>query len=413
MNWHSNKFAQFAETTSKILACAALFSIVLPTALPNIFLALFFITSIIAGNFKFKYRLIRNNSIALICVGIFLLFVLGLAYTSASTEEALSILKKYCKFIYVPLLLCAFYERRWKKIGYIVFLSGVTLMMLLSYMTLFGWSPDSIYSATFAGNDEHLVFRDRIEHATLVAFSAYLFIQHAIASDQKFVRTSFILLAILASLNVLVMITSRSGQVLWMTLMVLLAFQYLEWRRLLLGLVIIPILALSIIFTSETTRKRIFELQINMVSMQEGNYANSLGWRVIWAKGGWDIFKRNPIIGTGTGSFQNEFEKYVKKHDIEIPTPHAHRNPHNGYVNIGVQLGVFGLILLIMLFVQQWRISNTFSIFGSYTAKGFIVTVVISNFMNAFIYNHTEGIFFAIFTSLLFSAYTSNNLKQA
>ena len=133
------------------MACAALFSIVLPTALPNIFLALFLIFLIIGGNFKFKFELIITNSIALLCIGIFLLFVFGLIYTSASIEEALSMLKKYSKFMYVPLLLCAFHEQRWKKIGYISFISGVALMMFLSYMTLFGWQPESIYAGAYAG----------------------------------------------------------------------------------------------------------------------------------------------------------------------------------------------------------------------------------------------------------------------
>ena len=81
------------------MACAAIFSIVLPTAIPNIFLALFLISSIIAGNYKFKYQLILNNSIAIIAIGIFLLFVLGLLYTSAPIDDAQGMLKKYSKFI--------------------------------------------------------------------------------------------------------------------------------------------------------------------------------------------------------------------------------------------------------------------------------------------------------------------------
>ena len=415
MDWHLNKFAQFAETTSKIMACAALFSIVLPTALPNIFLALFLIFLIIGGNFKFKFELIITNSIALLCIGIFLLFVFGLIYTSASIEEALSMLKKYSKFMYVPLLLCAFHEQRWKKIGYISFVSGVTLMMFLSYMTLFGWQPESIYAGAYTGPayDKYIVFRSRIAHATLVAFMAYLFIQHAIVNEHKLLKLSFVVLAILASINVLVMVPSRSGQVLWTTLMLLLIYQYFGWRRFILGLLIVPVLTIGILVSSDTTRIRIVELKNDIEQIQERDYRTSLGYRVIWAQGAWDIFKHNPIFGTGTGSFETEFKKYIDIQDIKN-TPYRlySKNPHNGYVSIGVQLGIVGLIFLIMLFIQQWRVSYMLSIFGGYVAKGFIITVVVSNLMNSFIFSHTQGIFFAIFTALLFSAYLPKNIKQ-
>ncbi len=410
MNWHSTRAAQSAETTSKVMACAALFSIVLPTALPNIFLALFLICSIIAGNYKFKYQLIINNSIALIAIGIFMLFVLGLLYTSAPYESAQSLLKKYSKFIYIPLLLSAFHEQRWKKIGYIAFLSGMSLMLLLSYMTLLGWSLESIYAGTYAGRDEHIVFRSRIAHGTLMAYATYLFIHHAI--DNERIRIMFIILAALASFNVLVMIASRSGQLLWMVLMLLLIFQHLGWKRVVLGFVIVPTFAITILLSNELTRTRVIELYNDVEYIKEGNYANSLGLRIIWAQVGWDIFKHNPIMGTGTGSFETEFKKFVQKKAIVNKELYYTQNPHNGYVSVGVQLGVVGLVFLIMLFVQQWRVSNQLPLLSNYIAKGMIVTTVVGNVMNSVIISHTQGLFFAILTALLFSSYKSEIFQK-
>ena len=317
--------------------------------------------------------------------------------------------------MYVPLLLCAFHEQRWKKIGYISFISGVTLMMFLSYMTLFGWQPESIYAGAYAGPgyDENIVFRSRIAHATLVAFLTYLFIQHAIVNDHILLKILFASLAILASINVLVMVPSRSGQVLWTTLMLLLIYQYFGWRRFILGLLIVPVLTIGILVSSDTTRIRIVELKNDLEQIQERDYRTSLGFRVIWAQGAWEIFKHSPIFGTGTGSFNTEFKKYIDTQDIKnAPYNLYSKNPHNGYVSIGVQLGMVGLIFLIMLFIQQWKVSYMLSTFGGYVAKGFIITVVVSNLMNSFIFSHTQGLFFAIFTALLFSAYLPKKLNK-
>lgn len=410
MNWHLTKFAQFAETTSKVMACAAVFTIVLPTALPNIFLAIFLICSIIAGNYKFKYQLIVHNSIALIAIGIFLLFVIGMLYSSAPFEDAQSLLKKYSKFIYIPLLLSAFHEQRWKKLGYIAFISGVSLMLIMSYLTLLGWSPESIYVGTYAGRDEHIVFRSRIAHATLMAYATYLYIHHAI--DNKRMRIMFIILAVLASFNVLVMVASRSGQLIWVVLMLLLIYQYFGWKRVILGLVIVPALAITILFSSELTRTRIIELYDDVGLIKEGNYASSLGLRIIWSQIGWDIFKHNPIVGTGTGSFETEFKKYVQKKDVVNKEHYYTQNPHNGYVSIGVQLGLVGLVFLIILFIQQWRVSNQLPLFSNYIAQGMIVTTVIGNVMNSVIISHTQGLFFVTLTALLFSSYKSEIFQK-
>ena len=402
MNWHSTKAAQCAETVSRVMACAAIFSIVLPTAIPNIFLALFLISSIIAGNYKFKYQLILSNSIAIIATGIFLLFVFGLLYTSAPIDDAQGMLKKYSKFIYIPLLLSAFYEERWKRYGYLAFLSGVSLTLLFSYMTLLGWSPESIYSGTYAGRDPHIIFRSRIAHGTLMAYAAYLFIHHAV--DNKRMRILFIALAVLASLNVLIMVASRSGQIIWVALMLLLIYQYFDWKRVALGLMIVPTLALAILLSSDLNRTRVTELYKDIELIREGNYATSLGVRVICAQAGWGIFRRNPILGTGTGSFDIEFRKYTQTREIKNVEYYYTKNPHNGFVSVGVQLGLAGLVLLIALFAQQWRISNKLPLLTNHMAKGMIVTVVIGNLLNSVIYSHTQGIFFAMLTALFFSS---------
>lgn len=392
------------------MACAALFAIVLPTAFPSIFLALFLIFSIIAGNYKFKFQLIAENSVALIAIGLFVLFVVGVFYSSAPVEDAHEALKKYSKILYIPLLLCAFHQYKWKRIGYISFLSGVTLMILMSYLALAGWSPESIYAGTYAGIGEHIVFRSRIAHGMLVAFAAYLFIHHAIENTRF--RYLFIVLALLASYNVLAMVTSRSGQMVWAALMVVMIYQYFGWKKTMIGIIVVPMIVILILYSSELTRTRIYELNNDIALMQQGEYATSLGLRTIWAQGGWDSFKRHPIFGTGTGSYGVEFEKYIQKQDIDDKERLYSQNPHNGYVNVAVQLGAVGLLLLLALFFQQWRLSIGLPNFYNYLAQGVIVTIVVGNLVNSVIAAHTQGIFFGVFSALLYSAYSKNDLNK-
>ena len=105
-------------------------------------------------------------------------------------------------------------------------------------------------------------------------------------------------------------------------------------------------------------------------------------------------------------------KKFVQKKDVANKEYYYTQNPHNGYLSIGVQLGLVGLVFLIMLFIQQWRISNELSLFSNYVAKGMIVTIVVGNLMNSVIYSHTQGLFFVIFTALLFSSFQPNKFQK-
>ena len=386
------------------MACAALFSIVLPTAVPNIFLAFFLAFWILGGNYKFKFNLITNNPIAILCVVIFLLFLLGLIYTSATTEDSLKLLKKYSKFLYVPLLLSAFFNPQWRRYGYIAFLSGVTLMLLMSYMTILGWSPDSIYSGAYsaARQVDPIVFRSRIAHSTLVAFAAFLFLLHAI--DNKRFRIIFVVLAILASFNVLVMMTSRTGQAIWISLMILLIYQRLGWKYLVISLILVPIFITGILFSIEKTKVRMYELVDNYELIKQKDYFSSLGLRYVWSHTGLEIIKNNLLFGAGTGSYKVEFIKTIEAKNIPNKEKLATMNPHNEYISIGVQLGILGLIFYLILLLKQWMLSRHLTNSMDKIAQGMIVTIAIGGLFNSVIYAHTQGIFFALFSALLYSS---------
>ena len=412
MDYSKFKYSQYAEYASKVMACAALFSIVLPTAVPNIFLGFFLVFWILAGNYKFKIDLVINNPVAVLCIVIFLLFLLGLIYTSATTEDSLKFLKKYSKFLYVPLLLSAFTTPQWRRYGYISFLSGVTLMLLMSYMTLLGWSPDSIYSGAYsaARQVDPIVFRSRIAHSTLVAFAAFLFLIHAI--NNKRFRIVFVALAVLASFNVLGMMTSRTGQVVWLALMILLIYQRFSWKYLVVGIILVPILTVGTIFSFEKTRVRMYELVDDYELIVQNQYSSALGLRYIWAHTGLEIIKNNLLVGTGTGSYKEEFIKIIETRNIPNKNAYTTMNPHNEYISIGVQLGILGLIAYLLLLIKQWMLSRYLPNSMGKIAQGMIITIAVGGLFNSVIYAHTQGIFFVLFSALLFASYSKQTISE-
>ena len=92
---------------------------------------------------------------------------------------------------------------------------------------------------------------------------------------------------------------------------------------------------------------------ISYDSINMGN-GSSVGQRINYAINSWDIYKKNLLIGVGTGDFPNEYWKINK---VNTPSLPAVTNPHNMYTLILCQLGLIGLISMLSILFLQVKIS--------------------------------------------------------
>ncbi|MDH5726852.1 MAG: O-antigen ligase family protein, partial [Nitrospira sp.] len=125
-----------------------------------------------------------------------------------------------------------------------------------------------------------------------------------------------------------------------------------------------------------------------------------IGWRLEYFYHTAEIIQDHPLMGVGTGGFVQAYRARTEQAGLDVP-PH----PHNQYLYIMVQVGVVGLGLLLWLFVQQWRWA---SLAGDETthrllARGVMVTIAVGCFFNPFLVDHTEKLFYCLFSGLLYS----------
>ena len=76
--------------------------------------------------------------------------------------------------------------------------------------------------------------------------------------------------------------------------------------------------------------------------------------RINFAKNSFDVIKKNPIIGIGTGDFPGEYKKINKINSPGLPNT---TNPHNMYTLVGMQLGLVGIISMLSIFYYQIKLS--------------------------------------------------------
>jgi O-antigen ligase len=109
----------------------------------------------------------------------------------------------------------------------------------------------------------------------------------------------------------------------------------------------------------------------------------------------------HPVLGVGTAGFAPAYAQRVQGTAMQ-PT----RNPHNQYLLTASQVGLVGLALLLLLFAQQWRCANRLASAQDRTlARGLVLTVAVGGLFNSLLIDHTESLFFAWMSGLLYAGY--------
>jgi O-antigen ligase len=111
------------------------------------------------------------------------------------------------------------------------------------------------------------------------------------------------------------------------------------------------------------------------------------------------------LFGTGTGSFAMSYAEQVKGTGSV-----ASKNPHNDFMLITVQTGVFGLAALLWLLWQQWRLAPLLPTpLERGLAQGLVVMMGITCMLNSALLDHTEGLLYAWLTALLYAGLKSGD----
>lgn len=157
----------------------------------------------------------------------------------------------------------------------------------------------------------------------------------------------------------------QGGRILLLaTLLVILLLAFLRYRieiRKFAGMVIIlSIATVAFAFSSPVFQDRLLQIKNDVELLQRGDYRSSLGYRLaMWDVGLHGIAER-PLTGYGTGAPERYFEHTILTYKDGIyrnlvefqKTSHF----HNDWIEIGLHLGVPGMLALLYLLVSWYRV---------------------------------------------------------
>ena len=215
-------------------------------------------------------------------------------------------------------------------------------------------------------------------------------------------------------LTVAFVVLAQQGRTTYVTLTALLIFfilTQLKSTKKWLAMAVLIIAAISVGMFSSTVQKRLSEVVVDSQTVLKTDTIASSGLRIGFWRTTLDIAKSNPILGTGMGTWADEYRKYV------VSTPNTPKiaasggNPHQEYLLMASQLGFTGLALFLAWLARCFFASRSLVNHERIAAQSLLVAFTVGCFFNSTLFDSATGHFFCISLGILFAGYPSDSAK--
>lgn len=395
--------ASRADRVERWAAVALGFTIPISTALDKTLLAVVLVGYVMSGAWREKWQLIRSNPIALGAIALFAMLLAGALWGERNPGDALRYLEKYLDLLWIPLFLHAFQNASARSRAIYALGASLALVLLLSYSMKFGWLPRG---RPFAGSPANpVVFKEYLTHNLLIAFGTFLFAQLAWLASSARARWLWTVAAVLAAINVTVMIQGRTGYLVLGLLALYAAHARFGRRGLAAAGAAMLVLIAALAAIPGPFQQRMGSALAQAREWRAGEPATtSVGLRLEFYRNSIEIVREHPLFGSGTGGFPHAYSRYVRGSGMTET-----RNPHNEYLHLAVQIGIVGVAALLALFCLQWRLAPRLGTpLECHLARGLVLMIAAGSLFNSLLIDHTEGLLFAWLTGLLYAGIQSN-----
>ena len=319
----------------------------------NLIIVIICVLWLISGNYKSKFNQIINNKLMIASIVFFCLHILGLIWTE-DMIWGMHIVHKMWYFLLLFPILFTIVSKKYIKYYIYSFLCAIVLTEVISYLVWF----QIIAEFKNASITNPTPFMSHISYNPILAFAIYL-VLHELVFNKKLSNILFSFYSFFAiSMAVNMFITGgRAGQVSFFVMISVLIFQILDKQRfksIVAIMIVIPTIFFTAYQTSDLFKYRVDKVKKEVMLLTNTEHT-SVGLRINYAINSWDVIKKNPIIGVGTGDFPLE---YAKINQINSPSLPNTSNPHNMYTLVLVQLGLIGLFSMLIIFYYQIRLSR-------------------------------------------------------
>ncbi len=320
-------------------------------------------------------------------IALFALALLGTLWSDASWDARLHAVSPTAKLLVLPLLFYHFQRSPRGLWVFIAFLASCTLLMVVSWAVAF--EPDLTLRAdsTMRGIFVKNYIAQSQEFALCAVALAYP-VMMALRAGRT--RLALLLTAIALSLlaNMMFVVVSRTALVTMPIMLAVFALLHLRLRTAIFGAIAVALLAAMIWNASPGLRTTGMKFLADWQQTTVQNNPSGVGSRLEFWQKSLRFFAQAPVIGHGTGATRGLFEQAAVGQigaQAEIVA-----NPHNQTLNVAVQWGVLGIVVLYALW---WKHLTLFRGDGLAAWIGLLVVVqnIFTSLFNSHLFDFHEG----------------------
>lgn len=369
------------------------------TAGTNIFMLCALLFWALAGKWRMTAQAIAAEPTAWLGWALFAALVLATAWSRAPMGDALDTALKYRELGLFGIVMFLFADVRWRlRLLWVLFGSALVLLAG-SYAVYFGLIDTEPQRKISQGA---VLLKSSITHSFIMSLLTYAAAVVALRLN-GWRRQVMLLVALLASANVVVAIQGRTGYLVLAALLLWLAVRHWSAKG-----VVAAGLALGIATAAAYQLAPNFQARIDKTGAEARGQGgdpthNSMAQRLHYWKRSAELVERYPLLGVGTGGWRDAFYAATAG-DHPFFHDRSHKHPHNEYLFMAVQLGVGGLAMFIALFaVGFWR-AGLRPEPESALARGVVIAFAVGGLANDFLLDTTEGHLWAVLGGALFAA---------
>lgn len=330
-----------ASINSALLA-ALIFSVPISTSVSSIFAILIVLVWIIEGDFTGKFQELRHNRLAIAVLAYVSLYALGLLWTDDLHWGLRQTQKQWKLLLLLPCLTIA--RRKDYKQYLTAFLAAMTISAVLSILI---WLEIVHFKGVLP--QYPIPFNSHISYNPLLALALYFLYHIVLVERPQGTRRPLLFAAGFVMTASMFITTGRTGQAAFFVLLFLLIMQYFKKRAVLglaASLIILPALLVTAYQTGPGFKMRIDESIENLREYQ-AKQDTSTAARLTFTINSLRLAEKSPWFGVGTGDFPQEYQKINEAFSPSFPTTD---DPHNHYLLVLTQFGVFGLLIFLSIF---------------------------------------------------------------
>jgi O-antigen ligase len=383
-------------------------SLPISTAGVNLFSSLILVLALLSKEWWQAWHQLWRNPLVLCALMLFFSMLLGIFWTEGSSYEAWSVLGRYKKLLLIPLLLPFFSQRPHQRFALHLLLFSLSLTVLFSWTDFIGLThiSDPIYYPAPPGD---AVFRMHITQGLLFLLNIVVAMGLALSSSNRLQKIIYIALAGLSAGDIIFVMVGRTGKALLPLLMLWIIGETIrikmsgKWQIKQFPIWSVFAIAITLAGTAYFASKpdtMLGSIHQEVHESHQTGAVTSQGERVAFWTKGIKLFKQEPWLGHGTGSvisLTTQMARRSSRAVDQVPT----FNLHNEYLMWAVQLGLLGLILIMMFFGLYLRAGLIASDLNGLVLRGSWLVFAAGCLFNSFLVDFTEGYSLVILLGLL------------